>query len=411
MAGKRNFGSVRKLPSGRWQARYWAVDGRRITARSTFATKADATLWLDRVRTERASGHHFNPAAGEARLRVYVAEWLDHKAGLAPRTHEIYESQLRLHVLPVVSTRVPALGDVRLVDLSPKLIAAWYNELRALRGEHTAAKAYVRLRQVLAQAVMDDRLAKNPCRIERGGVERHAEQRFVTVEELYALADVVPLGYRALVLTAGLAGLRMGELRALRRDDIDLDGGTIAVRRQRVRLASGREIEGRPKSAAGVRVVYMPKRLQEELLEHLDRLHLAGRRGEYVFTQPTSERPLDASNFRFRVWLPAVGAVGADGLRFHDLRHTAGTLAARTGATTKELMARLGHSSHQAAMVYQHAAAERDQWIASGLDVLIDEAGISEPGQTVRALSDRSDWARSGHADPESAGPKGPSSS
>jgi Phage integrase family len=59
------------------------------------------------------------------------------------------------------------------------------------------------------------------------------------------------------------------------------------------------------------------------------------------------------------------------GLRFHDLRHTAGTLAARTGATAKELMARLGHSSSRAAMIYQHAAAERDRLIAEGLDAMI----------------------------------------
>lgn len=61
------------------------------------------------------------------------------------------------------------------------------------------------------------------------------------------------------------------------------------------------------------------------------------------------------------------------GLRFHGLRHAAGTLGARTGATTKELMVRLGHSSSRAAMIYQHAAEERDRLIADRLDVMIAE--------------------------------------
>ena len=68
----------------------------------------------------------------------------------------------------------------------------------------------------------DDRIAKNPCRIDGGGTERHPEQRFVSLNELYELAAVVPDRYRALVLTAGLGGLRQGELFALRRADVDL---------------------------------------------------------------------------------------------------------------------------------------------------------------------------------------------
>jgi integrase len=76
------------------------------------------------------------------------------------------------------------------------------------------------------------------------------------------------------------------------------------------------------------------------------------------------------SYFRRRVWLPAIEAAEMPGLRFHDLRHTAGTIAAQTGATTKELMARLGHASPRAALIYQHATEERDEEIAAQLDIL-----------------------------------------
>jgi Phage integrase family len=73
--------------------------------------------------------------------------------------------------------------------------------------------------------------------------------------------------------------------------------------------------------------------------------------------------PLRRTNFR-PIWVKACVAAGASGVHFHELRHTGGTLAATTGATTKELMARLDHSSPRAAMIYQHATRDRDQAIA-----------------------------------------------
>jgi integrase len=237
-----------------------------------------------------------------------------------------------------------------------------------------ASKAYGRLRQILTQAVHDDLIAKNPCRIAGGAAERHEEQRFLSLEQLYELAGTVPARYRALILTAGLAGLRQGELFGLQRQDIDLPGAAIAVRRKRLRLASGEVIEDAPKSRAGRRVVALPATLVAELNMHLEHA-LDDAADAYVFTSSTGV-PLERSNFRYRIWLPATERVGLDGLRFHDLRHTAGTLTARTGATTKEIMARLGHASPQAAMVYQHATRDRDRLIAERLDAMTCEAGI-----------------------------------
>ena len=194
--------------------------------------------------------------------------------------------------------------------------------------------------------------------------------------ELATVAEALPDRYRAMALIAGLGGLRQGEMFGLRWDDIDFAVATITVRRKRLRLASGEVIEDDPKSRAGRRAVALPGVLVAELERHR-RVHGAGGSG-YVFTSEEGTT-LERSNFRQRVWLPAVKAAGLDGLRFHDLRHTAGTLAARTGATTKELMARLGHASPQASMIYQHAADDRDRRIAEGLDAMAEEAGLRPP--------------------------------
>ncbi len=371
MAGRRRqFGSIRQLPSGRWQARYRNSSGRLGPAPRTFATKGDASCWLAAAEVDQARGLWADPSAGTVSLETYAWEWLRSKTGISPRTREIYEHQLRVHVLPV-------LGEYRLAQLTPDLVRRWYAGLAEARGQSVAAKAYVRLRQILGQAVDDDRIPKNPCRLNGAGTERHPEQRFLTVEELYRLVEAVSPRYRALILTAGLGGLRQGELFALRRDDIDLSTATVTVRRKRLRLASGDAIEGPPKSATGVRTVAPPEPAVTVLRRHLGD-HVGSEGDAYVFTTPDG-RPLERSNFRYRVWLPALERAGLEGLRFHDLRHTAGTLGAQTGATTKELLARLGHARPRASLIYQHAAADRDRRIAERLTDMIAEAGSRGP--------------------------------
>ena len=129
-----------------------------------------------------------------------------------------------------------------------------------------------------------------------------------------------------------------------------------------------------PKSDAGRRTVAIPRPLVEELERHLAAYVGAGS-DAVVFTTPEG-MPLDRTNFRQRVWLPATATTGVVAT-FHDLRHCAATLAAITGATTKELMARLGHSTQQAALIYQHATADRDAAIAEALSGMVEQAGLA----------------------------------
>jgi hypothetical protein len=90
--------------------------------------------------------------------------------------------------------------------------------------------------------------------------------------------------------------------------------------------------------------------------------------------------PIRRSNFTRRVWIPATRAAGVEGLRFHDLRHTAATLAVAAGASTRELMVRMDHSSSAAALRYQHVTAGRDAAIAAALDELVQAASARSEG-------------------------------
>ena len=180
--------------------------------------------------------------------------------------------------------------------------------------------------------------------------------------------DATPPRYRAMVLLASWCGLRFGELTELRRSDVDIDGRLVRVRRG-VSRAGGEVFIGDPKSDAGRRDVSVPPHLVPVLASHLD--HHVGP-GDDALVFPARHGGSMAPSSLYKVWHPARLAAGRPDLRFHDLRHTGGTLAAATGATLADLMARLGHSTPSAAMVYQHAAAGRDRDIADALSVFAE---------------------------------------
>ncbi|HEV3353707.1 MAG TPA: tyrosine-type recombinase/integrase, partial [Acidimicrobiales bacterium] len=177
--------------------------------------------------------------------------------------------------------------------------------------------------------------------------------------------------WRALVLVSGFGGLRWGECVGLRRRHVDLLHRTVTVVEQ-VTEVDGRLEVGPPKTEAGRRVVVLPRVAADALADHLANWSAPSPDG-LVF--PASEGGyLRRTNWRQRAWLPATKATGCEGVRFHDLRHAAATLAATTGASTRELMTRLGHASPVAALRYQHVAKGRDAAIARGIDQLVRKA-------------------------------------
>lgn len=191
--------------------------------------------------------------------------------------------------------------------------------------------------------------------------------------EVSALADVVEPRWRALILMAAWCGLRRGELLALCRKDIDMLHGIVTVERSVQHLRGGEVVLGPPKTAAGRRRVVMPPHVLPEVERHLETWVKAGPEA-LVFTSKVGD--LLHPYMVQRAWEAARRAAGVEHLRFHDLRHTGNTLAAATGASTKELMARMGHASPQAALIYQHASEERDRVIAEALSEMASRAGV-----------------------------------
>lgn len=119
---RRTAGSIRRLPSGRYQARVRGDDGLLCPAPETFTTKAEADRWVASMITDQAQGRWIDPRAGRVPLRAYAEEWLQGKAALSPKTSELYDYLLKCLVLQ-------ALGDVQLCDLSPARVRRWRADL------------------------------------------------------------------------------------------------------------------------------------------------------------------------------------------------------------------------------------------------------------------------------------------
>lgn len=356
--GRRRFGSVRKLPSGRWQASFTGPDGSRRTAAGTFRTKTDADRWLASVETDQGRGQWIDDAAGRIRFEDFAKHWIATHPRLGPRWRETCERNLRLHLAP--------LNDVPLRDLTPATVRQWHAAaLKGSGGRTSIAQSYRFLRAVMNTAVNDGAVARNPCRIRGAGSDRAAERPVATPDEIAALIETINPRYKAAVALAAWAGLRRGEILGLRRDDIDPIIHAVTVRRTRTEMLSTNEsFDSAPKTDAGYRTVALPPHIWPLIAEHLDQF--AGDIHVFIGRDGT---PMRGNALRL-AFQRARAAIGRPDLRFHDLRHTVQTLAAAAGASLADLMRRLGHSSMAAAKRYLHATDARDQEIAQALSQL-----------------------------------------
>lgn len=383
---KRYFGNVRQIPCrrrackgrscdhGRFQARYTGPDNRSYTARTpegrplTFDTQGDAEAWLSLRQSEVLRGAWLPPAEPKAApitFRAYADAWLAAR-DLEQNTIDHYGQLLRDHIYPT-------FGDVAVVAIKPAAVREWHAAAAPDRPT-TRAHAYGLLRTILNTAIADELIPANPCRIRGAGQAKRARNiRPASLPELEAIAKTIPDRYKLMVLLAAWCALRFGELAELRRSDVDATNGVLRVRRGVVTPSTGRAVKG-TKSEAGKRDVNIPPHLMPMVKAHL-RDHVTGKDG-LLFPSAGDPNVQMAGSSLHKVFKRARKAAGREDLRFHDLRHTGAVLAAATGATLAELMARLGHSTPGAAMRYQHAAKERDKEIAGLLSKLASGATV-----------------------------------
>jgi integrase len=345
---------------------------RRQSWRTVRGTKRDAEALLTRLLHDRDLGVEVRP--GRVTVAQFLERWLQDYArpNTAPKTFLRYSQLVRVHLLP-------ALGTIPLSKLRPLHIQGAYSVIQAKGvAARTVLHCHRVLREALAHAVKWQLLGRNPADDVDAPRADRPEVKAPNAEELRRLlvaAESTSLG--ALVHTASMTGLRLGELMGLRWQDVDLDAGTLCVLQTAQWLPKQGVIFRQPKTARSRRTVDLSPgtvgRLRQHRQDQLQARLLVGPAYEdrdLVFATAVG-MPLDPGNVR-RTWARIVRAAGLDGVRFHDLRHAHASLMLQQGVHVKVISERLGHSGIGITMdTYGHLMLGLQAEAAASLDRLV----------------------------------------
>lgn len=357
--------------SSSWMVRYRTPDGSQRA--ESWPSRKDAKRRQRELEAAFTRRDWVDPRGSSMTVAEWCDMWLSSATGLRPRTREVYRGCVDRHI-------VPHIGNIPMGRLRPVDIQGWLADLE----ESDLAAASVHqvwrtLRRAMNVAVRLEVLQRDPTRSVDAPPAGDSEMRALSADELATLADAIDPRSRGLVLVGGWCGLRLGELAGLRWRHVDLLRRTITVEVQVQAATGGGWAESSPKTKKGRRSVQLPRVVVEALEQHLEAGF--GEQGPdgYVFPSPQGG-PLRASNWRRRTWAPATTAAGLEGLRPHDLRHTAATLALLAAkGNVKVVQERLGWSSIRLFENYTHALRGAHEDLADELDAM---AAKAKPAKT-----------------------------
>jgi integrase len=361
-------GTVRRLASGRFQARYF-VDGQMHSADRTFATRTEASDWLAQRRVDLRAGIRTDSRAGQARIGDLTRSWIDANASrLKPKTVTTYRNVCESLVCrPSEGIGTMSIRDIRYSDLQ-----AWVGRMGQAGRSPSRARQGLRLvSQVLDTARRDGIIAVNPSsdvRLPRMPAPRHT---ILQPAQIAALRREMPVELRALIDVLAWGGLRLGEATALQRRALDLDAKLLHVDRAHTEAhdenGNFTKIEGLPKSHQ-VRTVRLTDATVEALREHMQRYAgpdgtdyvFAGRRGGPLWNGPLRRR-----------WDRAVERAGIPRVTPHDMRATCISLLISAGADPTSVQHHVGHADAGVTMrVYSQVNQRGDERLAAVLSEL-----------------------------------------
>lgn len=348
-AGRRRFGALRKLPSGRLQASYLGPDGLRHAAPQTFATKRDADRWLSLVESEIMRGVWSVAQHQRLLFGIWAERWFaSYEVQLKRTTSATYRLLLDRSILPT-------WRDVPLNDIRPIAVGEWMRSLgNAGNSPSWVRKAYRLMSQILKAAVDNDMLAVSPCRGHRMPRLPDAAPTIIEPDDMRRLASCCPEPHDLVVLILGFAGLRIGEALALRRCDV-LDGGHIVRVAQRKTEIAGRHDIDTPKSHQ-VREVAVPADVQGRLVRHLS--SMTDTAPEALLFPGRGGKTRSYNGWRGVYFDRAVEAAGLGDVTPHDLRAShASWVAEHFGVMAAAR--RLGHAN--ASVTTRHYARALDR--------------------------------------------------
>jgi integrase len=361
-------GSITRRKDGLYMARY-TVQTATGTKRKTLygKTRNEVSEKLTKAMADRDDGLVFD--ADNLKVGEYLERWLVDSVldTVRPTTYERYEQIVRIHVRP-------ALGSVKLKNLTPVHVRGLYREkLEAELSARTVQYIHVTLHKALKQAVQDGLIPRNATEAVKAPQVRREEMRPLSAEQVKVLLEVAR-GDRleALYVLAIHTGLRQGELLGLKWEDVDLESGTLRVRRTLV-TAKGGPVLTAPKTKGSRRSVKLTQGAVEALRSHLkhqlqeiDRAGSLWRENGLMFASESGE-PLDRRYLTSCRYKALLKRAELPMIRFHDLRHTCATLLLSKNVNPKIVSEMLGHASIAITLdTYSHVLPNmRDQAAAA----------------------------------------------
>lgn len=306
---------------------------------------------IDKVESGDLSDIHKMTVEGW--LKKYLDVYCTH---LAKTTLEGYKRYINKHIIPI-------LGNIKLCDLKPIHIQNFYNKEREQGySEKTILQEHRILHRAFKKAVGDGLMSRNPCDAVDAPSPEDYKPNIYTEEEFALLLDKLQ-GHRmeAIILIAGMCGLRRGELLGLTWEDIDLDRGIIKIRRNVVPTSEG-NITKNPKTPKSAREIAIPS----AIIPRLKQLRGIGKL--YTKLDGTDYHPGSVS----RDFKKFLDENGLRHIRLHDLRHFNATMMLKHGVTEREAQERLGHSNSQMTKKYQHILKEMDKESAEKLNSIYE---------------------------------------
>lgn len=333
--------------------------------------KVDAERRKSQVEVELHQGSYIDPREGKVPFGDYLVSWFDSRVNLRPTTRSTQASLLSNHVLPVLG-RQP-IAAIRHSHVRGMVVQMQANGLSASTIRATHALVY----GALESAANDRLIPRNPASDVDLPQLKKKQMRLLDHDEITALADSVNDRYEPAILLAAYCGLRFGEVAGLRIDSLNVLGCTLDISAS-LNEVNGNLILGPPKTATSRRRLAIPRFVASHLAAYIDRFPPEA--GGFLITG-TYRGGLRRSNFRNRVWLPAVAATVGPPCDFHDLRHSHAALLIREGLHPKVIQERMGHASIRTTLdTYGHLFPGLDEAAADALDLSARGVGVGLAG-------------------------------
>lgn len=348
--------SIQKRPNGKYLVRWRNEENRERS--KIFSLKRDARRYAAQIDTDLARGDYVDPRAGDITLQAFFDDW---------QQRQVWEETTRENAVQVM--KVTPFADTPLNKIRRSHVESWVKTMQTKYAVKTLHSYFQTVRAIIRGAIRDDLIAKDPTsnvRLPRLQ-NRETSMRIPTAAEVKTMIDAAEQWFKPVIALGAFAGLRRGEIAALKLTDIDFLGRSIRVDRQ-IQKPLRKEPEIREPKHGSNRTVYAPDELLVMLSEHVKNVGVYSDE-QWLFAGKNGYPKLP-TGLQYR-WDTLIKNTNIEGITLHDLRHFFASGLIASGCDVVTVQRAMGHSSASITLnTYSHLwpdAADRTRAAAGGL--------------------------------------------